>query len=237
MNARLKRRLLAVTGIIIVVFIVMLAVVTAGTTARSVSVAEVLDGDVAKGERVEVTGVVTDDSYSMDGTTATFAIIDDDSDSSAADAADALTVTYDGAISATFGSGITAICTGILGSDGVLEASELVTKCPSKYENSSDSLTVSELLAYGDDIVSTTVKVTGTVTSDGISDATSDVRFTLADATGTADTADGSTAAATLDVAYDGALPDGAAAGSTLVVTGSLSADGTFSAADVALGE
>ena len=233
MNARLKRRLLAVTAVVIVVFIVMLAVVTAGTTARSVSVAEVLAGDVTEGERVEVTGIVTDDSYSMDGTTATFAITDDDSDSTAADGstAEALTVTYDGAISATFGSGITAICTGVLGSDGVLEASELVTKCPSKYEDSSDSLTIAELLAYGDDIVSTTVKVSGTVTSDGIAGADEAVRFTLTDST------DDSTESATLDVAYDGALPDGAAAGATLVVTGSLSAYGTFEAPDVALGE
>ena len=235
MNARLKRRLLAVTAVVIVVFIVMLAVVTAGTTARSVSVAEVLAGDVTEGERVEVTGIVTDDSYSMDGTTATFAITDDDSDENASatgsTSADALTVTYDGAISATFGAGITAICTGVLGSDGTLEASELVTKCPSKYEDSSDSLTVTELLAYGDDIVSTTVKVSGTVTSDGIAGADEAVRFTLTDST------DDSTESATLDVSYDGALSDDVTAGATLVVTGSLSADGTFSAADVALGE
>ena len=39
-----------------------------------------------------------------------------------------------GALPATFGAGVVAICTGTV--DGkTLEASEMVTKCPSKYES------------------------------------------------------------------------------------------------------
>ena len=45
---------------------------------------------------------------------------------------------YQGAASSTFGDDVTAICTGRVGDDGVLRCSELVTKCPSKYEGAGD---------------------------------------------------------------------------------------------------
>ena len=220
MNAKLKRRLFAVTGVIIIVFIVVLAIVTSGTAAKSATVTEVLAGEVAAGQKVEVAGVVADDSYTMDGTTAVFAIYDEDGSE-----ADTLTVNYDGAISATFGNGITAICTGKLDESGVLQVSELVTKCPSKYENSDDSLSVDELLDYGDSIIGTTVKVAGTVQEGSIGDVNAEVRLVLLDAdTGTE-----------LSITYDGALSDDVADGATLVVTGALAEDGTFTATDVAL--
>ena len=55
-----------------------------------------------------------------------------------------LEVRYDGGVSATFGNDVTAICTGKIADDGVLHATELVTKCPSKYENASSALSVSQ---------------------------------------------------------------------------------------------
>ena len=45
----------------------------------------------------------------------------------------------------------------------MLNASELVTKCPSKYENATNALTVSQLTGYGDEVVDKPVKVAGAV--------------------------------------------------------------------------
>lgn len=220
MNKKLKRRLAAVTGVVVIVFIVMLAVVASGTSAKTVTVAEALEGDVSSGEKVEITGIVVDNSYSLDDAVTTFAIYDEDGDES-----EQLEVSYDGSISATFGNGVTVICTGKLDDDGVLQVSELVTQCPSKYENSEDSLSVDELLEYGDSVIDTTVKVSGIVQDGSLSTVDADERFVLLDAdTGTE-----------LPVAYDGALSDEIGDGSTLVLTGSISSDGTFNATDVAL--
>ena len=74
-----------------------------------------------------------------------------------------LRVKYEGGVAATFGNDVTAICTGKVGADGVLHATELVTKCPSKYENSSNALGVAQLAEYGDSVLDKPVKVTGTV--------------------------------------------------------------------------
>jgi D-alanyl-D-alanine carboxypeptidase len=48
-----------------------------------------------------------------------------------------------------FENDVTAICTGKKGKDGVLVCSELVTKCPSKYESDEDALSIADLLDYG----------------------------------------------------------------------------------------
>lgn len=221
-NKKLKKRLGVVTGVIVIVFIVVFAVVASSTSAKAVTVTETLDGEVSTGQKIQVTGIVADGSYSMDGDDTTFAIYDEDGDED-----ETLDVSYDGSISATFGNGVTVICTGKLDDDGVLQVSELVTQCPSKYENSEDSLSVDELLGYGDSIVDTTVKVSGVVQEGSLSTVDADERFVLLD----------SESGTELPVSYDGALSDDVADGSSLVLTGSVSSDGTFVATDVALEE
>ena len=69
------------------------------------------------------------------------------------------------------------------------------------------------------------VKVSGTVQTGSLKAAGEGDRFVLADPD----------SGKTLPVAFDGALSDEIAEGSSLVVTGSLSADGKFAATDVAL--
>ena len=100
-----------------------------------------------------------------------------------------------------------------------------MTKCPSKYENASSALSVSRLLEYGDQVVDKPVKVSGTVQAGSLKAAGAGDRFVLAD----------HDSGKTLPVAFDGALSDEIAEGSSLVITGSLSADGRFTATDVAL--
>ncbi len=225
MNTRTKRRLIVVTGVIVVVLAVVLAVVGSGSAAKTVSVKEALES-VASGERVQVSGNVVDNSFATVDGVLTFDIYDPDG----GDPAQKLHVSYSGAASSTFGNGVTAICTGkiVEGNSGAeLDCSELVTKCPSKYESATDALAVGTLLDYGDSIINTTVKLKGTIKAGTLTSAAAsgEPRFTVVDA------GDDSRE---VKVDFDGALPNGIAEGTSVVITGSLGANGEFTATDVA---
>jgi cytochrome c-type biogenesis protein CcmE len=107
---------------------------------------------------------------------------------------------------------------------GVLVASELVTKCPSKYENAQDALTVERLLGYGESMLGKTTKVTGLVRAGSLADVTSDTRFVIEDDAGNS-----------LPIHFEGALSDEVTDGVSVVIMGALDEDGTFLATDVAL--
>jgi len=218
MNTKMKRRMAAVTGIIIIVLVLVLAVVGSGTSAKSVTIADVAAGKYID-QRIQVTGNVVENSYSTTDNVLTFSIYDPEGDPQ-----QQVRVSYDGGVSATFGNDVTAICTGKFNDEGVLIVSELVTKCPSKYENASDALSVDQLQEYGEDIVGKPVKITGVVQAGSLKAAGQGDRFVLESEAGTG-----------ISVLFDGALSEEIADGSSLVVTGSLAADGKFAATDVAL--
>jgi cytochrome c-type biogenesis protein CcmE len=219
MATKQKQRFIVAGGIVLIAILAMLAFFGAGTSPRVMTVAEAA-APGAVGQRVEVTGNVVNNSFDIEGGILTFSISDPD------DPGVDLPVSYDRGVSATFGNGVTAICTGTIGDDGVLKCSELVTKCPSKYETATDALTVERLLGYGDQIVDKTVKVQGTVQPGTLKDATADARFSILDA-------DGSKAG--IPVKYQGALSDEVKDNATVVLLGSLGAGGTFTATEVAL--
>jgi cytochrome c-type biogenesis protein CcmE len=219
-NSKTKRRLVVVTGIVVILIIIVLAVVGGSSAAKTITVAQAVDGS-NNGQRVQVTGTVVDNSYSTEGSTLSFDVYDPDGDAN-----DILHIVYNGSASSTFGNGVQAICTGTLSDDGTtLNCTELETKCPSKYENATEALTVSRLLEYGDSVVDKTVKVTGTIKAGTLADATSDVRFVVVD---TDDTS------VEMSVHFDGGIPEGVGEGTEVVLTGSLADDGTFTATDVA---
>lgn len=218
MNKKMKRRLAVVSGVIVIVLILVLAIVSGGNAAKSVTIAE-LSASSYENQKVQVSGAVVDNSFSTANGTLSFDIYDPEDTS-----ATPLHVTYDKGTSSTFGNGVTAICTGKIDSSGTLVCTELVTKCPSKYESATDALSVEQLLGYGDKVANKTVKVTGVIKAGSLTDATSDTRMVITD--------DG--ASDELKVSYDGALADTVADGTTVVVTGSLQSDGTFAATDVA---
>ena len=222
MNPKTKRRLVVVTGVIVVVLAIVLAVVGSGGAAKTVSVADALSGSYDS-DRIQVSGNVVDNSFATEDNVLTFDIYDPEGDAS-----QTLRVRYEGAASSTFGNGVTAICTGKLStSNGVeLVASELVTKCPSKYESATDALTVARLTEYGESIVDTTVKLAGTVVEGTLTAAgTGEPRFMVADA---------GDASVRVPVEFDGALPESIVDGTSVVITGSLSDAGSFVATDVA---
>ena len=219
MNAKMKKRMIAVSGVIVIVLILVLAFVGGNTAATTLSVAEAAENPQA-GQKVQVSGNVVQDSFSTTDNVLTFKIYDP-----AGDPATHLEVRYDGAASSTFGNDVTAICTGKINDAGVLECSNLVTKCPSKYENADSALTVDQLLGYGDEVVGKVVKVAGTVGEGTLKAAGQGDRFVLV-----ATEAEGS-----IPVAFDGALSDEVVDGASVVLTGSLAEDGKFAATDVAL--
>ena len=221
MNAKTKRRLIVVTGIIVIVLVVVLAVVGGSSSAKSVKIADVTGGQYAD-QKIQVSGNVVENSFTTDDNVLTFDIYDPDGDMT-----QQLRVVYEGGVAATFGNDVTAICTGRVGADGVLHATELVTKCPSKYENSTDALGVAQLEGYGDSVLDKPVKVTGVVKDGTLTAAGQGDRFVIADADG----------AGELPVLFEDALSDEVKDGSVLVLTGSLNEDGKFHATDVAIAQ
>lgn len=214
-----KKRFIVVAGIIVIVIVLATAYLSAGTTASVMSVSDAISPD-AKGKKVQVEGTVVDNSFSIDGDVLTFEIFGDGDGNSAR----TLKVRYDKGVAATFGNGVVAICTGTIDDNGVLVASELITKCPSKYETSNNALTIARLLDYGESIMDKPVKLSGVISDEGVSDVSSSVRFTVLDDGGNM-----------LEVAYGGAIPDGIAEGTSVIVTGSLGRDGLFHATDLAI--
>ena len=220
MNTKTKRRMVAVTGVIVIVLIVVLAVVGGNSAARTVTVAEALElqGD----GKIQVSGNVAENSFSIEDDVLTFKIYDPEADPAASQLLD---VRYDGGVSATFGNDVTAICTGKKSEDGVLNCSELVTKCPSKYENAEGSLAIPDLLGYGDSVIDKPVKVSGVMKAGSLAGVDADERFVLVDeATG-----------GELRVKYTGALSDETGEGAAVVLPGSIGSDGSFTATSVAL--
>ena len=172
--------------------------------------------------KIEVSGNVVQHSFSIADNILTFDIYDSEADPGATVT---LPVRYDGGVSATFGNEVTAICTGKKDASGTLVCSELVTKCPSKYESAEGSLSISDLIAYGDTVIDKPVKMHGTVKAGTISSVEAAERFIVHDAeTGQE-----------LRVIFQDALSDKIADGSEVVLTGSLAADGSFAATVVAL--
>lgn len=220
MSKKIRKRLGVVSGAIVIVLIVTLAFVGGKTAAKTVSVAEAAAGDLGN-QKIQVSGNVVDDSFFTEGSALVFSVYDpaDDPDTH-------LIVRYDGSASATFGNNVTAICTGRIGEDGVLAATEMVTKCPSKYENAESALSVAQLAGYGGDIVGTVVKVSGLVRAGTLMAAGQGDRFVIEDAT------DGNSM---LAVTFDGALSDEVTDQAAVVLTGTMTAEGKFAASDVAL--
>jgi cytochrome c-type biogenesis protein CcmE len=219
MNKKTKKRLIIVTLLIVIVAAVVLTYVGAGSAAKAINVAEATSGQYLD-QRVQVSGTVVDDSFSNVDSKLSFSIYDPEGDP-----AQTLAVVFEGPVSATFGNGIVAICTGKLDADGVLWASEMVTKCPSKYESAEGSVTAEYLLENSERMVGQELKLAGYIKSGSLVAAGAAERFVIYSQGGE------------ISVAFDGALPDELKNESAVVVTGTLDESGVFKAKDVALEE
>ncbi len=223
MNKRARNRLVGVTAIILISIVAIFVSVGGGDAAYSRTVSDVVDNVEMVGERVRVTGTVIPGSWDGKSSPMRFDIRDE-----GADTGPMISVVYNGNVPSTFGDDVTAIVTGTVTDDGVLDSTDMITKCPSKYEAADDALPVSSLLAQGDGVVGKSVRITGLVVDGSIQPPGGDIRFSIADESGSP----------VLDVHYpDAGLPDGMEAGSQVVLGGLLDAEGVFEAISVAIAQ
>jgi cytochrome c-type biogenesis protein CcmE len=147
-NKRATRRLIGVTALVLAAVGAILIYTTstgAGSGAYTgQSVSEVAQDPALVGEKVKVDGVVVTGSWEGEVDPMEFDITDDPEGDPGGEI---LTVVWEKTVPSSFGDGSNAIVTGTLSSDGVLEASELIIKCPSKYESLEGAMTVDDLLA------------------------------------------------------------------------------------------
>jgi len=226
MNKRARNRLIGIAVIIALGLIALFITLTSNTSSFNMTVAEAAKS-VNVGERVKVGGVVVNGSWDKRTNPMRFQIRDeDDTDGTGP----TLTVIYTGAtVPSTFGDGVTAIVTGVMEEGAMIKSNEMITKCPSKYETSTDAYTVTQLKERADAMVEVPVRVAGYVKDGKVNPSGSAVRFILVDEQG---------GLVELNVAFEAALPDAVATPDTKVVlTGELNRNGAFEAVNVAIEE
>lgn len=222
MNKRARMRLIGVTAIILISVVAIVVGVGAGDGSYSRNVSDVAGDPEAAGERIRVTGTVVPGSWDKKSSPMKFDIRDE-----GATEGPQISVVYYGGVPSTFGDEVTAIITGTINTEGVLESEDMITKCPSKYESATGALTIADLLAEGDEVVGKSVRVTGYVASGSIVPPGGATRFVITDEGGNP----------SVNVFYDGALPDGMADGSQVVLGGLLDEQGVFDAVSVSLSD
>lgn len=224
MNKRARTRLIGVTAIILLaVAAVVASGAFGGSTAYSRTVQDVSEDKSLVGERVKVSGTVVSGSWDQKQNPMTF-IIRDEEDKT--ESGPTLKVVFNGAVPSTFGDGVVAIVTGELDDKGTVKSSDMITKCPSKYESSKGAMPIGDLVGKGDEMVGTTVKVAGFVKNGSIVPPGGEARFIA-----TSETSGGEE----VMVVWEGALPAGMVDGSKVVLTGAIEDDGRFVATEVAL--
>jgi len=125
-DSRSKKRLLAVTVVLLAVIGYMIITSSVSSVAYHKSIAEITSDPTYIGKKVKVGGIVMDGSIVKQGSVTTFKIIDKGKQ---------MTVVYTGQLPNQFGSDIEAIVDGILVSEDKIESTKMVTRCPSKYES------------------------------------------------------------------------------------------------------
>ena len=176
------------------------------------------------GKQVKVGGTVVEGSWDKQSNPMRF-VIRGEKDTTKT--GPTLKVVYTGTVPATFGDGVVAIVTGKLDSNGTVQATEMITKCPSKYSSAVGAIPVGELNAGQSMVGKAGLQVSGYVKPGSLGPVTAAQRFVLAGK------ADGT--GASVPVKFSGALPDTVKDGVQVVVTGTLGTDNTFTATSVAL--
>ncbi len=218
MNKRARNRLIGVTILILVAAVPILYYLMMSGGSYVQSVGDVAANAALIGQRVKVTGSVVAGSWDKKTNPMVFRIRGE-----GATGGPEIQVVYNGSAPNTFGNDTVAILTGTVAKAGLIEANEMLTKCPSKYSTKSDAATIASLLAAPPDAP---IRVTGFLAPGSLKDASAAERFTFSSM------ADGN--GPEVPVAFQGSMPAGATDGSDLVVFGKMES-GVFVATEVAL--
>jgi cytochrome c-type biogenesis protein CcmE len=224
-NKRARMRLIGVTAIILIAVGAILYG-TRGNAATYGTVTEVSKGKNKVGERVKVGGAVVPGSWNKQSNPMKFTIREENDSEGKGPT---IQVVYSGTAPNTFGDGVVAIVTGTLKAGNVVEAGEMITKCPSKYESAVGAIPVAELGVGKSMVGQANLQTTGYVKPGSLGPANASQRFVLsakADGTGKS-----------VAVKFAGALPDTVKDGAAVVLTGKLESATVFSATEVALAQ
>lgn len=228
MNKRARNRLIGVTAIIVIAFG---AIIFGGglNGAYVKSVKDIATDESLVGQRVKFSGEVVPGSWEKGVKPLRFKVRQEPKEGETVDPnGPQITIVYNKAAPSTFGNNVVATVTGKLQEGDVVEATDLMTKCPSKYKSKTGADKVGELIAAAAGKKVEYAKVTGFVATGSMKSATEEIRFVVQES---------ASGGAQLKVAYEGALPAGMTDGSEVVLSGSLGEDGVFTATDVALPE
>ena len=225
MNKRARMRLIGVTAIILIAIVAAVIAMGSRQGSTPTTVGVVTKDSSLVGKRVKVGGAVVPGSWNKQSNPMKFTIRDENDKTGTGPT---LQVVYSGTVPNTFGDGVVAIVTGELAKGDIVNATEMITKCPSKYESAQGALPVADLIGKGASMTGKNVRATGYVKPGTLASAAgSGDRFVVtekADGTGTS-----------VAVVFNGALPDGIKDGSQVVITGAIEKDGKFAATSVSL--
>lgn len=220
MNNRARNRLIGVTAIILILAAVLLVTLLPSGGSYAQTVKDIAANEKLVGSRVKVTGTVVAGSWDKKTNPMVFKIRDE-----GATSGPQVQVVYNGSAPNTFGNDTVAILTGTVEKIGVVQANEMLTKCPSKYQTKSDAASVGSLLAAPPDAP---IRVVGFLKPGTLKDAAAADRFVLASAAaGTGES---------VTVVFPGSMPAGTKDGVELVVFGKMES-GKFIATEVALAQ
>lgn len=139
MNTKARTRLLIATAVIVAVFVVGVVYVVSREGAYYRQVSELAGGGY-EGKNVKVGGRVLGDTLLHGATGFAFVIQDLTGE------ADTVNVEYDGQVPDTFGAGVDVVVLGTYtesAAGGLITATQVQTKCPSKYEGAGTTPTAS----------------------------------------------------------------------------------------------
>ena len=226
MNKRARMRLIGVTAIILIVITVLVLTLGNKQVAAFSTISQIAKGGTKAGDRVKVGGAVVAGSWNKESNPMKFTIKEE---TDTQGTGPTLKVVYTGTAPNTFGDGVVAIVTGEIDKDGVVQANEMITKCPSKYSSAVGAIPVSELNKGQSMVGKANLQVSGYVKPGSLGAATAAQRFFLAGkADGTGDS---------IAVKFTGGLPDTVKDGKQVIVTGTLGTDNVFTASSVALAQ
>ena len=225
MNKRARNRLIGVTVIILIAIgAIIFGSASMGGSSKNTTVAIAVTDASLIGKYIQVAGTVVAGSWDKRTNPMKFTIADE----AAGANAPTIKVVYNGTVPTTFGDGTPTIVTGKLAS-GTIDATTLITKCPSKYSSATGALPVADLLAKKATVTGQPSEVTGYVVAGSVRAAGEPVRFVISS------TPTAGPEPQVLSIHFEAGLPQGITDGAKVVIGGSLGADGTYTATSVAL--
>lgn len=128
-DKRSRNRLIIVTAVLAIVVAFLIYQSSPGSYSYYKTVRQLKNDQSLIGVSVRVSGIVAKNSLKQDSSGYHFLIVDNK------DKASSILVNYNGVMPQTFAEGIQVVAQGTYKSNNQLDASNILTKCPTKYQS------------------------------------------------------------------------------------------------------